>query len=192
VIRLREVSGAAERGRSIEVAVASVVASTYAVLVVALSPISFLHVQVRVADALIPLSMLLGWPAIVGVAAGCLVANLFAPWQQPLLVAVDAALGSLANLAAGYASWRVYRLVRGRLGDGLALQVGCAVESAVVAAVVGTYLKYLLEASMGLRVPLLACVAGVLLGSLISINLLGYLVALALLGALSRRRGSAP
>jgi len=170
--------------KSKEVAIASIIASLYAIAVIALPSISFLLFQVRVADSLIPLSMILGWPAILGVTIGCFVANFFAPWEHPLLVAIDSLFGSLANLTAGYLSWRLYKGIRTKANEGLALQLGCLLENITITLIVGTYLKYLLEAAFGVRIPILVSWFGVLMGSLISINLLGYSIALAVNRAL--------
>jgi len=62
---------------------------------VALAPISFGPVQLRVADCLIPLAALFGWPVILGVSAGCLIGNVYY-W----LGIYDVVLGPIANLIA--------------------------------------------------------------------------------------------
>jgi len=171
--------------KSKEIAIASVIASLYAITVIMLPSISFLLFQVRIADALIPLSMILGWPAILGITIGCFVANFSAPWGQPFLVIIDAFFGSIANLIAGYVSWKLYRNVSVRVNENLTLQLGCFVENIIVTLIVGTYLKYLLEVAFGIKVPLLVSWFGILLGSLVSINLLGYSLALAVHKVLS-------
>ena len=171
-----------------EIAIASVIASLYAVTVIALPSISFLMFQVRVADSLIPLSMILGWPAILGVTTGCLVANFFAPWGQLSLIVVDSLLGSLANLIAGYVSWKIFKRARSRVNDNIALQLGCFVETLSITFIVGTYLKYSLELAFNVEIPMLVSWSGVLVGSLISINVLGYSLALAVNRVLSARR----
>ncbi|KYH36131.1 MAG: hypothetical protein AYL28_007170, partial [Candidatus Bathyarchaeota archaeon B23] len=108
-----------------EVGVLAVMAALYAVLVIVLAPISFGPVQLRVADCLIPLSALLGWPGILGVALGCLVGNAYY-----MLGVVDVFLGPAANLVA---AWVIYRL-RCRL------LLGCVLASLVIGVVVGGYL----------------------------------------------------
>lgn len=164
--------------RSKEIAIASLIGSLYAIAVATLPSISFLIFQVRIADSLIPLSMILGWPAILGVTMGCLVANFFAPWGQLFLIIIDSLFGSFANLLAGYISWKIYRRARTKINDSIALQLGCFIESALITLIVGTYLKYLLELAFSLRVTLLVSWFGVLVGSFISINVLGYSIAL--------------
>ena len=158
-----------------EVAVAALVAAMYAVLVAALPMVSFLMWQVRLADALLMLSTVLGWPAVVGVTFGCLLGNLTAPWGSALLVAVDAVLGSTANFLAGYLAYRIaYR-------KGLKRKVLAACcEIAVVSIIVGSYLKFLLEWAFGVDLPLWLSISGVVPGSLVAIGGLGTLLSVAL------------
>jgi uncharacterized membrane protein len=135
----------------------AVFAALYAVGVVVLAPISFQVFQVRVADALLPLSILFGWPAILGLALGAFVTNLFGG-----LGPVDIVGGSLANLLAGYVAWRI-ALDRGR--SSVFLAVGLQVL--IVTLIVGTYLSYLFA------IPLLMGWLGVMLGSIVAIGFLG-------------------
>ncbi len=155
--------------RSLEIAVAAIVASLYAALVATLPAISFLAWQIRVADALLTLSMILGKPAIAGVVLGCLIGNLTAPWGAAGLIAIDAILGSLANLIASGAAYYIYRGRRGVLWKA----IGALVEIAVVTVIVGTYLTYLLKWAFNVEIPLLVNWLGVLVGSAISIGVLG-------------------
>ena len=166
-----------------EVAVAALVAAMYAVLVAALPMISFLLWQVRLADALLMLSTVLGWPAAVGVALGCFLGNLTAPWGSALLIAIDAVLGSAANFLASYLAYRVaYR-------KGLKHKIAAAcIEIVVVSDIVGSYLKFLLEWAFRADVPLWLSVAGVVPGSLLAVGVLGTLLAV----ALERFLGGAP
>ena len=158
-----------------EVAVAALVAAMYAVLVAALPMVSFLMWQVRLADALLMLSMVLGWPAVVGVTLGCFLGNLTAPWGSALLVAIDAVLGSAANFLASYLAYRI------AYQKGLKRKVLAACcEIAVVSIIVGSYLKFLLEWAFGMELPLWLSVAGVVPGSLVAIGVLGTLLSVAL------------
>lgn len=158
-----------------DVAVAALVAAMYAVLVAALPMVSFLLWQVRLADALLMLSTVLGWPAVVGVTLGCFLGNLTAPWGSGLLVAIDATLGSATNLLASYLAYRIAY----RKGLRRKILAACA-EAAVVSAVVGSYLKFLMEWAFGADIPLWLSVAGVVPGSLVAIGGLGTLLAVAL------------
>jgi uncharacterized membrane protein len=158
------------------IAVAALVAAMYAALVAALPMISFLLWQVRLADALLMLSTVLGWPAVVGVTLGCLLGNLMAaPWGSALLAAIDAVLGSAANFLASYLAYRIaYRKgLRSKI-----LAAGC--EIAVVSIIVGSYLKFLLEWAFGAEVPLWLSITGVVPGSLLAIGVLGTSLAVAL------------
>ena len=112
-----------------DIALTGVFAALYAVGVLALAPISFILVQVRVADALLTLTMLFGYPAIIGVTIGCLIANFFGG-----LGIVDLTLGPLANLSACLLGYYVGR--HSRLG-------GSLVITALVTLIVGGYLALL-------------------------------------------------
>lgn len=85
-------------------ALTTIFAALYAVLVVGLAGISFQLVQVRIADALIPLSIILGWPAVIGVTVGCVISNIVSPLPSVL---VDATLGAVANFFASLMAWRI-------------------------------------------------------------------------------------
>ena len=159
-----------------ETALAATFAALYAVAVVALAPISFYVPQVRLADALLPLSMLFGAPSIVGLALGCFISNLFGlPGWAGL---VDAIFGSLANLLG---CWLAYTLVRGK--DSLPRYLaGCVIIAFVVTLIVGTYLSVLLS------IPLMACYWAIFTGSLVSVVVLGYPLLLALRALGLRKR----
>jgi uncharacterized membrane protein len=146
-----------------DLALASIFAALYAVLVIFLAVISFQLVQVRLADALIPLSIVFGWPAIVGVTIGCVVSNVVSPMPS---VVIDVTLGSIANLTASFLAWKVGRLKRREslLNEFL----GCSAATIVITFIVGTYLAIITE--MELWVWWL----GVGFGSVVSINVLGY------------------
>jgi uncharacterized membrane protein len=146
------------------VTLTAVFAAIYAVGVTVLAPISFQVFQVRVADALLPLSILFGWPAIVGLSLGAFVANLFGG-----LGPVDIVGGSIANLVAGYVAWRI-ALGRGKWRVSMAI----GLQILIVTLIVGTYLSYLF--AMRLEIAWL----GVLLGSIVAIGFLGSLVLRAL------------
>jgi uncharacterized membrane protein len=136
----------------------------YAVGVVFLAPISFQAFQVRVADALLPLAMLFGWPAILGLSLGAFVANVFGG-----LGPVDMIGGALANFVATLFAWRIVNWKGKRW-----MLVGVGVEILVVTLIVGTYLSYLLA------IPLPVSWLGILLGSLTAIGVLGSILLFAL------------
>ena len=158
------------RSREVEmetknIALSSIFAALYAVLVLVLAPISFQLVQVRVADALIPLSIIFGWPSVAGVTVGCVVSNVISPMPS---VIVDITLGSIANCIASFLAWKVSGLKHRK--NAVNEFLGCLAATAVITFVVGTYLAVITE--MELWVWWL----GVGIGSVISINVMGYML----------------
>lgn len=119
------------------------------------------------ADALLPLSILFGFPAVVGLTLGTLVANSVSPFGL-----IDILAGTAANLVATYVGWKIGS--RGFRGAWLA---AVWAQTLLVTFIVGSYLAYLigerLEVGWLLVFP----------GSFIAMNLGGY----ALLKALSVR-----
>ena len=148
-----------------DLALAAIFAALYAVGVLALASISFQIVQVRVADALIPLSIVFGWPVMLGVTIGAAIANFASPLPS---APIDIALGSIANLIASLLAWRIgkWKAMPKRVSEFL----GCVVATVAVTIIVGTYLAML--TGMELWVGWLFIGAG----SLISICFLGYIL----------------
>ncbi|MCW4016967.1 MAG: QueT transporter family protein [Candidatus Bathyarchaeota archaeon] len=85
-----------------EISLTILLTSLYAVLVIVLAPISYGPIQLRVADCLIPLAALFGWPAIAGVTLGCFLGNAYC-WLGPQ----DVILGPIANLVGAYIIFRL-------------------------------------------------------------------------------------
>ena len=137
---------------SLEVALAAIIAAVYAVGTVMLAPVSFLAIQVRLTDCLIPLAFYLRRPAVAGVTIGNVVANLFSPFGF-----IDIIIGTVANFLAAascmYApKWYV---------SGLS-------ASAIVAMMVGTELAFFYGTDLWVML-----VISVWIGSLISMVLIG-------------------
>ena len=149
---------------SVSITLTAVFAALYVVGVVFLAPISFQPFQVRVADALLPLSMLFGWPAVVGLSLGAFVANFFGG-----LGAIDIVGGALANFVATYVAWRIGK-DKGRSWK----LMGVAVQIVTITAIVGSYLSYLFSQ------PLFITWLSVLLGSIVAIGILGSLLLFAM------------
>jgi uncharacterized membrane protein len=147
-----------------KIALGSVIAALYAVGVILFAPISFMLFQVRVADALIPLSIVFGMPAVFGVTLGNIVANIYGG-----LGYIDIIGGSIANFLAAYAGWKIAS--KKFVGSRFAATV---VQNLVVSGIVGSYLAVLFS------VPLEVGFLGVLLGSIISMNVMGYVLVLAI------------
>ncbi len=146
-----------------DVALTTVFAALYAVLVLFLSSLSFGLAQVRIADALIPLSVIFGWPGVMGVTLGCLIGNVVTPMPS---IITDMSLGALANFVASILAWKIAAQKRGSM---ISEFLGCTMATIVITLIVGTYLAILTE--MELWIWWL----GIFTGSLISINLIGYL-----------------
>jgi len=142
----------------------AVFAASYAVLVLLLSSLSFGLAQVRIADALIPLSIIFGWPAITGVTLGCLIGNVASPMPS---IVTDVSLGALANFIASVLAWKIAVQRRDNIINEF---IGCTMATIVITFIVGTYLAMLTE--MELWIWWL----GIFTGSLVSINLIGYLI----------------
>ena len=148
-----------------DLALTAIFAALYAVGVLAFASISFEIVQVRVADALIPLSMLFGWPVALGVTIGCAVAN-FASAVPSALILVDVTLGSVANLIASLLAWRIGKSKA--MSKSISQLLGCVAAALVVTFIVGTYLAVLTR--------LWIWWLGIAIGSLISICILGFIL----------------
>jgi uncharacterized membrane protein len=144
------------------VALTVIFAALYAVLVLALAGISFELIQVRIADALIPLSIVFGWPAVVGVTTGCAIANAVSPMPSIL---TDITFGSLANFVASLLAWKIGLRKPGKTVN---VFLGCVAATFVITFIVGTYLAAL--TGMELWVWWL----GIGIGSVISVMVLGY------------------
>jgi uncharacterized membrane protein len=112
-------------------ALAALLAALYAAYVFYFAFASFGPLQVRLVDALLPLSILFGPPAIVGLTIGCFIGNLFG---SPFGI-VDILGGPAANFVAATLAWGITR--RKFRGSWL---LAVALEIAVVSVIVGSYL----------------------------------------------------
>lgn len=147
-----------------EISLSAVLAALYAALVIILAPLSFGPVQLRFADCLIPLSAILGLPAILGATIGTFIGNTYF-----MLGIIDVIGGSIANLVA--ASLIFY--LRRRLFP------SCVAGSIVIGVFVGGYLWIYFPPPniWGLNLPVWAAmVISVTLSSLIAIAGIGYLL----------------
>ena len=145
-----------------EISLLAIIAALYSTLVIVLAPISFGPVQLRLADCLIPLSAILGWPAVFGVALGALISNAYY-WLGPL----DVVLGPVANLVAA----SLILLLRRRLFT------ACLAGSIAVGVIVGSYLwVYFPPPEFGVvSLPLWAgMVLSITISSIIAIAVIGY------------------
>jgi uncharacterized membrane protein len=137
-----------------------VFASLYAIGVIVLAPISFSIYQVRVADALLPLAMLFGMPSAIGLGLGAVVANIYGGFGI-----VDIVGGSIANFVACSLAWWIARR------NGVTFRfLGTVVETLTITVIVGGYL------SLIFHVPFEYGLIGIFIGSIIAINVLGFLL----------------
>jgi len=153
-----------------DVSLTATFASLYAILVVVLAPISFGPVQLRVADCLIPLAALFGWPIVAGVTIGCFLGNAYY-W----IGVYDVVLGPIANLTAA----SVTLLLRKRR------LLGCVVGALPIGFIVGGYLWLFFPPPdfPGLSLPpWIAMIVSITVSSLIAVAVIGY----SLLNVLSR------
>jgi uncharacterized membrane protein len=148
-----------------EISLAIVFSSLYAVLLIVLAPISFGPVQLRVADCLIPLAALFGWPVIAGVTAGCFIGNAYF-WLGPQ----DVILGTIANLIAATI---IFMLRKRQL-------LACVAGSLPIGVIVGGYLWLFFgfEADIfGLQLPAVATmITSVTISTMIAVAVIGYAI----------------
>jgi uncharacterized membrane protein len=141
-----------------KLAVMTVFAALYAVGVIFLAPISFGVFQVRIADAMLPLSMIFGLPSALGFGLGCLVSNVYGG-----LGVVDIVGGASANLVACTLAWYIGR--KGRVAQRF---LGTVAQTAAVTLIVGGYLSLIFQ------VPVEIGFLGIFVGSIIAINTIGF------------------
>ena len=148
-----------------EISLAIVFTSLYAVLVVVLAPISYGPIQLRLADCLIPMAALFGWPAIAGVTAGCFLGNAYF-WMGPQ----DVILGTIANLVAA----TIIFMLRKRL------LVACVAGSLPIGFIVGGYLWFFFGFGVdvfGLQIPMWAAmIISITVSTLIVVAGIGYAI----------------
>jgi len=77
------------------------IASIYAVATVALGPFGYSWIQVRISEALTPLPYLFGFPAVMGLTLGVVIANAFSPIGLPDLI-----FGPILTFMAAVLSWK--------------------------------------------------------------------------------------
>jgi uncharacterized membrane protein len=125
------------------------------------NPTVYGPIQLRVADCLIALAALLGWPVVGGVTLGCFLTNAYYFMGVP-----DVVLGPIANLIAATTIF----LLRKRRFE------ACVLGALPVGFIVGSYLWIFFDQSIAWY----SMIAAITISSLISIAGIGYLLLLVL------------
>lgn len=133
---------------------AAVIAAVYAVLTIALAPISYNVMQIRVSEALTVLPFFTP-AAIPGLFVGCLISNILGPYGL-----VDMFFGSVATLLGAVGSY----MLRNKP---LLVPLPPVILNGIV---IGPMLYYVYS----VPVPLVGCILWVMLGELIACYGLGY------------------
>ena len=122
-------------------------------------------VQLRVADCLIALAALLGWPVVFGLTIGCVASN-FLSNMMYFLGPVDIIMGPVANFIAASL---VLLLWRHRL-------LACVTGALPIGFIVGGYLSWFLDVPEGLAfMPIwLGMIVSITISSLIAVAVIGY------------------
>jgi len=145
-----------------DLSLAVIFTSLYTILLIILAPISFGPIQLRIADCLLPLAALFGWPVIAGVTVGCFIGNAYF-WLGPY----DVILGPIANLLA---ATLIFLLRKRQLP-------ACIIGSLPIGIIVGSYLWLFFPPPdiFGLRMPIwTAMIISITISSLIAIAVIGY------------------
>jgi len=153
-----------------DLSLTAIFTSLYAIILIALAPISFGPVQLRVADCLIPLAALFGSPVIAGATVGCFLGNAYY-WLGPH----DVILGPIANLIA---ATLIFLLRRRQF-------LACVAGALPIGIIVGGYLWLFFPPPeiFGISMPIwTAMIVSITISSLVAMAAIGY----ALLKALSR------
>jgi uncharacterized membrane protein len=177
----REIKDRITVSRSRNLALAAVFGALYAALVIGFAPISNLPIQVRVADALMPLAILFGWPVILGLGIGTVVGNLAADsitGFPSASIGLDIVGGSLVNLLAGFLAWKIGQRSWRIRSWNVSWLVATLVETALISVVVGGYL------SIVFSIPLALSILGILAGEVVAVNIGGFV----LLNIIGRQR----
>jgi len=124
-------------------------------------PITYGPVQFRVVDCLIALSALLGWPVVMGVTVGALLANAYY-W----LGILDVMFGPIANLIAA----SIILLLRKKRF------LACIVGALPIGIIVGGYLWTFFPAPdiLGVLPAWAAMIVSITISSLVAIAVVGY------------------
>ena len=157
--------------RSLVVATAAVYAAMYVVLAVAFSPVSYGVINLRVANVLMGLVPIVGWPAVIGQGLGVFIAN------QPALGDTLGPIDLINVLPSFLFAWVLWKL------RGTSVFLGLTLYSVVLGISVSYALSY------AFNLPLLVEIPQVTAGIFLATAVLGYIFyrAVSRLGVLQRR-----
>ena len=160
--------------RSIIVATAAVYAAMYVVLAVGFAPISYGVINLRVANILLGLVPLIGWPAILGQALGVFIAN--QPALGDTLGPIDL-VNVVPTLVFAWVLWKIRRR---------SVFIGLTLYSIALGVSVSLALSYVFN------LPLLVEIPQVTAGIFLVTAILGWIFykAVGRLGVLQRRFGT--
>ena len=144
-----------------QIALISIFAALYAIGVISLAPFSYGLIQVRIADALLPLSIVFGMPVVIGLSLGTFIANTLNPVN---LGPIDIFGGTVANFIATFVAWKICG------SNKVPFIVGIGCQIVIVSVIVGTYLSYLLGST------LIAGIGYLFIGTFLAVGILGSLL----------------
>ncbi len=160
--------------RSLVVATAAVYAAMYVVLTVAFSPISYGVVNVRVANILLGLVPLIGWPGVVGQALGVFIAN--QPALGDSLGPIDL-INVVPSFVFAFLLWKLRKT---------SVFLGLTLYSIALGITVSYALNYAFNLPLAVEIPQVTA------GIFVATAVLGYIFykAVERLGVLQRRFGN--
>ncbi len=151
-----------------DVTLTSVLAALYSIINVIQmisigNPTVYGPIQLRIADSLVALAALFGWPAIAGVAIGCFLTNAYY-----FIGVQDVIFGPIANLIAATV---IFLLRRHRF-------MACVLGALPIGIIVGGYLWIFFPPPEALNIlPVWAAmIVSITISSLIAIAVIGYLL----------------
>lgn len=144
--------------RIVNIALAGIFGGAYAALTILFAPISYLNIQIRIAEVMIAFIPLYGWPVVIGLTLGTFIGNLISP-----LGIFDLLIGPLATflgcLPLLFLGRKRNTIVLGFLGYAV-------IVSGIIAG----------ELSVLLALPFFITFVSILLGEVISAGLGGTII----------------
>ena len=160
---------------SLKASLAGISGALYSILVIVFGFVSFQFTQVRIADLLIPLALFFGEPIAAGVFIGGVIGNFYGV-AIGLTIPLDVLTGAVANLLAALAGYRFQRHNKfSGIRQAIFTQAAILIENTVVTMIVGTTLAFLIPLSGSLLVSIMLWYSGLFIGSLIAMNIFGFI-----------------